>query len=140
MPIFLLPKGEVGRGFPHASGGYLPSVQTGRAGVFSPIGVAWAARLFVTCSGRPARVFLYLGPPRSANVVILRGERRNSGKLNAPSAFRSCKLVPTPFPAPRESAEKYRALFSHICGNYPFFFYILQINLHISPKSSIFAP
>jgi hypothetical protein len=45
------------------------------------------------------------GPPRCANVVILRGERRNSGKLNAPSAFRSCKLVPTPFPAPRVSAE-----------------------------------
>ena len=54
-----------------------------------------AARLFVLCSGRQTRVFLYLGPPRSANVVILRGERRNSGKLNAPSAFRSCKLVPT---------------------------------------------
>jgi hypothetical protein len=79
------------------------------------------------------------GPPRCANVVILRGERRNSGKLNAPSAFRSCKLVPTPFPAPRESAEKYRALFSHICGNYPFFSYILQIYLHMSKNSSIFA-
>ncbi|GEM_PF-3646089 len=45
------------------------------------------------------------GPSRCANVVILRGERRNSGKLNAPSAFRSCKLVPTPFPSPRVSAE-----------------------------------
>ena len=45
------------------------------------------------------------GPPRCANVVIHRGERRNSGKLNAPSAFRSCKLVPTPSPSPRVSAE-----------------------------------
>ena len=60
--------------------------------------------------GTSGPIFLYLGPPRSANVVILRGERRNSGKLNAPSAFRSCKLVPTPFPAPRDSVE-YKVIF-----------------------------
>ena len=54
-----------------ASGGYLPPVPTGQAGIYLTIRVCGAARLlFVPCSSRQTEVFLYLGPPRSANVVI----------------------------------------------------------------------
>jgi|GEM_PF-4708301 len=50
-------------------------------------------------------VSFYLGPPRSANAVILRGERRSSGELNAPVRFglisllRRCLLVRHLMPA-----------------------------------------
>ena len=40
-----------------------------------------------------AEFILSFGPPRSANAVILRGERRSSGELNAPVRFGLISLL-----------------------------------------------